>query len=78
MVWVPYTTTNGQWIVSKILPGFFEALIESLCEISVTDVVRFVTSQGRNAFPVLMQVYGVLHTRARYLPSHIHSFSSWQ
>ncbi|MCJ1371051.1 hypothetical protein MMC20_002266 [Loxospora ochrophaea] len=38
MVWVPYTNTNGQWIASKILQGFFGAPIESLCEISMTDV----------------------------------------
>ena len=38
MIWVPYTTTNGQWIASKILQGFFGAPIESLCEISVTDI----------------------------------------
>ena len=40
MVWVPYTKTNGQWIASKLLQGFFGAPIESLCEISVTDIVR--------------------------------------
>lgn len=39
MIWVPYTKTNGQWIASKILQGFFGAPIESLCEISVTDLV---------------------------------------
>lgn len=38
MVWVPYTTSNGQWIASKVLQGFFGAPIESLCEISVTDI----------------------------------------
>jgi MFS family permease len=38
MVWVPYTKSNGTWIASKILQGFFGAPIESLCEISVTDV----------------------------------------
>ena len=38
MVWVPYTKSNGQWIASKILQGFFGAPIESLCEISMTDV----------------------------------------
>ncbi|KAI4098832.1 MAG: hypothetical protein L6R37_006286 [Teloschistes peruensis] len=38
MIWVPYTKTNGQWIASKILQGFFGAPIESLCEISVTDL----------------------------------------
>ncbi|MCJ1459797.1 hypothetical protein MMC28_010176 [Mycoblastus sanguinarius] len=34
MVWVPYTNTNGQWIASKLLQGFFGAPVESLCEIS--------------------------------------------
>ncbi|KAK3647789.1 hypothetical protein LTR56_000686 [Elasticomyces elasticus] len=37
-VWAPFTTTNGQWIANKILQGFFGAPIESLCEISVTDI----------------------------------------
>ena len=40
MIWVPYTDTNGQWIASKLLQGFFGAPVESLCEISVTDIVR--------------------------------------
>lgn len=39
MIWVPYTNTNGQWIASKLLQGFFGAPVESLCEISVTDIV---------------------------------------
>ena len=39
MIWVPYTDTNGQWIGSKLLQGFFGAPIESLCEISLTDIV---------------------------------------
>lgn len=39
MIWVPYTKTNSQWIASKLLQGFFGAPIESLCEISVADVV---------------------------------------
>ncbi|KAK4502375.1 hypothetical protein PRZ48_005800 [Zasmidium cellare] len=37
-IWAPYTTTNGQWIASKILQGFFGAAVESLCEISIADV----------------------------------------
>ncbi|KAK5134186.1 hypothetical protein LTR08_006846 [Meristemomyces frigidus] len=37
-VWAPYTTSNGQWIANKVLQGFFGAPIESLCEISVTDI----------------------------------------
>ena len=37
-IWAPYTTSNGQWIANKVLQGFFGAPIESLCEISVTDI----------------------------------------
>ncbi|KAK4542452.1 hypothetical protein LTR36_006704 [Oleoguttula mirabilis] len=37
-VWAPYTTSNSQWIANKVLQGFFGAPIESLCEISVTDI----------------------------------------
>ena len=39
MVWVPYTNTNGQWIGSKLLQGFFGAPVESLCSISLADIV---------------------------------------
>ncbi len=45
-VWAPYTKTNGQWIANKILQGFFGAPIESLCEISVTDIY-FTHERGR-------------------------------
>ena len=37
-VWAPHTKNNGQWIANKVLQGFFGAPIESLCEISVTDM----------------------------------------
>lgn len=39
MIWTPYATTEGQWLASKILSGFFSAPVESLCEISTTDIV---------------------------------------
>ncbi|KAK6379067.1 hypothetical protein LTS17_006771 [Exophiala oligosperma] len=38
MIWAPYTTNNAQWIASKILQGFFGSPIESLCEITITDL----------------------------------------
>ncbi|KAF5548556.1 transporter HOL1 [Fusarium phyllophilum] len=38
MIWAPHATTNGQWIANKVLQGTFGAPIESLCEISVSDV----------------------------------------
>ncbi len=40
MLWAPYTTNNGQWIANKVLQGLVGAPIESLCEISISDVVR--------------------------------------
>ncbi|KAM0801443.1 major facilitator superfamily domain-containing protein [Usnea florida] len=41
LIWVPYTNTNGQWIASKLLQGFFGAPLESLCEISLTDIAYY-------------------------------------
>jgi hypothetical protein len=38
MICAPYTKTNGQSIANKILRGFFGAAIESLVEVSITDV----------------------------------------
>ncbi|KIK50273.1 hypothetical protein GYMLUDRAFT_209250 [Collybiopsis luxurians FD-317 M1] len=37
-VWVPYTRSNGAWIASKILQGFMGAPIESLAEMTVSDI----------------------------------------
>lgn len=37
-VWSAYCTSNGQWVASKILQGFLGAPIESLCEITVSDI----------------------------------------
>jgi hypothetical protein len=39
MLWAPHAKTNGQWIANKVIQGMFGAPIESLCEISVADVV---------------------------------------
>lgn len=50
MVWAPYATTSSQWIANKVLEGFFGAPIESLCEISIADVVCLIlveTAEGR-------------------------------
>ncbi|KAJ4128993.1 hypothetical protein NW768_007519 [Fusarium equiseti] len=38
MIWAPHAKTNGQWIANKVIQGFFGAPIESLCEMSVSDV----------------------------------------
>lgn len=45
-IWAPYTKTNGQWIANKIVQGFVGAPIESLCEISITDIY-FTHERGR-------------------------------
>ncbi|KAF2710562.1 MFS general substrate transporter [Pleomassaria siparia CBS 279.74] len=45
-IWAPYTKTNGQWLANKMVQGFVGAPIESLCEISVTDVY-FTHERGR-------------------------------
>lgn len=37
-LWQPYITSNGQWIALKILAGFFSSPIESLPEISISDL----------------------------------------
>lgn len=65
MIWVPYTTTNGQWIASKLLQGFFGAPVESLCEISVTDVACHPAKVSRLHFLILAVFYtrnGDLHS----------------
>lgn len=38
MVWPPYTKGNGDWIASKIIQGFFSAPIESLLEVTISDI----------------------------------------
>lgn len=40
MLWAPYATTGSNWIANKVLQGAIGAPIESLCEISIADVVR--------------------------------------
>lgn len=37
-LWAPYVKSNSQHIANRILIGFFSAPIESLCEITITDI----------------------------------------
>ncbi|KAL4906335.1 hypothetical protein BDW74DRAFT_167421 [Aspergillus multicolor] len=46
MVWQPHIRSNGEWIAAKILQGFFGAPIESIAEITVSDVF-FTHERGR-------------------------------
>lgn len=36
----PLCTTQGTYLANRILLGFLGAPVESLCEISITDIVR--------------------------------------
>lgn len=39
-VWAGYAATNGKWIATRILIGFFGAPSEALVEVTITDLVR--------------------------------------
>lgn len=75
-VWAPYTKTNGQWIASKIVQGFVGAPIESLCEISVTDIY-FTHERGR-----YIALYGLLLAGSNFFAPIIAGFiadgQGWQ
>ncbi|KAJ9644288.1 hypothetical protein H2204_001639 [Knufia peltigerae] len=75
-VWAPYTKTNGQWIANKILQGFFGAPIESLCEISVTDIY-FAHERG-----FYMAIYGLFLAGSNFFAPIIAGFiangQGWQ
>lgn len=70
-MWSAYAKTNGHWIANKILQGFFGSPIESLCEISVADLVTL---------PVPRDVTGLLmspvfHARTRQIHVHLRVFT---
>jgi hypothetical protein len=39
MIWQPHIKTSGEWVAAKILQGIFGAPMESLAEVTVSDVV---------------------------------------
>ncbi|KAF9869713.1 hypothetical protein CkaCkLH20_12756 [Colletotrichum karsti] len=38
MVWQPHISTNGEWIAAKMLQGLFGAPMESIAEVTVSDI----------------------------------------
>lgn len=70
MVWTPYCNTNGQWIANKLLQGFFGAPVESLSEISLTDLY-FVHERG-----TYIAYYGVFLFGGIYVMTIIAGFIS--
>lgn len=67
-VWAPYTKNNSQWIANKVLQGFVGAPIESLCEISVTDIYF----QHERGFYIA--VYGLLLAGSNFFAPIIAGF----
>ncbi|KAJ4394731.1 hypothetical protein N0V93_003950 [Gnomoniopsis smithogilvyi] len=76
MIWAPFTTTNGQWIANKVLQGLVGAPIESLCEISVSDIY-FTHERG-----TYMGVYALFLTSSNFVAPLIAGFindgQGWQ
>lgn len=69
-VWPPYTKTNSEWIASKILQGLFGATIESLPEISMSDLFfEHERSLG-------LSLYGLTLLAASYLAPVLAGFIS--
>jgi len=75
-VWAPHTKTNGQWIANKIIQGFVGSPIESLCEISITDIY-FTHERGR-----YLGLYGLLLAGSNFFAPIIAGFiadaQGWQ
>ena len=68
LIWGPHTTNNGQWIGGKILQGFFGAPIESLLEVTVSDV-WFEHERGR-----WMSLYAVSLLVSNYIAPLVAGF----
>lgn len=62
-MWSPYCRSSGEWYANKILQGFFGSPIESLCEISVADLVNFTFLPC----PFLTDTEAVLHSSTRQI-----------
>lgn len=76
MIWAAHVKTNGQWIANKLLQGFFGAPVESLVEISLTDMY-FTHERG-----FYIALYGVFLCMSQFVGPVIAGFISdgqgWQ
>ncbi|KIW91773.1 uncharacterized protein Z519_07743 [Cladophialophora bantiana CBS 173.52] len=68
MAWTPYCKSNAQWIANKLLQGFFGAPVESLSEISLTDLY-FQHERGK-----YIAYYGMVLFSAIYVMTIIAGF----
>ncbi|KIW36495.1 uncharacterized protein PV06_11262 [Exophiala oligosperma] len=76
MVWQPYIRSNGQWIVAKLLQGVFGSPIESLGEISVSDV--FFTHERGRYLAVYALALGYSNGIAPLIMAFITSGQGWR
>lgn len=70
LLWAPHTSGNGAWIGGKILQGFFGAPLESLLEVTISDV-WFEHERGS-----WMSLYAVSLLTASFLAPTIAGFIS--
>jgi MFS family permease len=68
MIWAAHVKTNGQWIANKLLQGFFGAPVESLVEISLTDMY-FTHERG-----LYLALYGVFLCMSQFVGPVISGF----
>ncbi|RDW69776.1 hypothetical protein BP6252_08796 [Coleophoma cylindrospora] len=72
----PLCTTNGPYLANKILQGFFGAPVESLCEISMTDI------WFAHERPLYLAIYGLsLAFSGKFAPvfaAFINSGQGWK
>ncbi|SCU79777.1 LAME_0B00320g1_1 [Lachancea meyersii CBS 8951] len=69
-VWPPYTKSNGEWIASKILQGFVGSSMESLPEISMSDLFF----EHERSFA--LSLYGLTLLGASFLAPFVAGFIS--
>lgn len=68
IIWSPHTNGNGSWIGGKILQGFFGAPIESLLEVTVSDI-WFEHERGR-----WMNLYALALVTSNYIAPLVAGF----
>jgi MFS family permease len=67
MVWQPHVRSNGEWIATKILQGVFGAPIESLAEITVSDVVRLYSPSTITRKRLIVASQFFTHERGKFI-----------
>ncbi|KAF4464169.1 HOL1 substrate-H+ antiporter [Fusarium albosuccineum] len=77
MVWQPYVRSNGEWIATKILQGIFGAPMESLAEITVSDVF-FTHERGKFIALYVRLATAMALLRSSWGSSTMDKVTTWQ